>query len=99
MNFILSFAGLILFMILASYLESLKGPFLLLSVLPLPLLFVIIIIYWIDLPLTIPVYIGMIIISAFGILETFILRKELSPWKNQGEKFEIGLMPYDLKEK
>ncbi|EQA72414.1 efflux RND transporter permease subunit [Leptospira noguchii] len=99
MNFILSFAGLILFMILASYLESLKGPFLLLSVLPLPLFFVIIIIYWIDLPLTIPVYIGMIIISAFGILETFILRKELSPWKNQGEKFEIGLMPYDLKEK
>ncbi|WP_426606387.1 efflux RND transporter permease subunit (plasmid) [Leptospira interrogans serovar Hardjo-prajitno] len=99
MNFILSFAGLILFMILASYLESLKGPFLLLSVLPLPLFFVIIIIYWIDLPLNIPVYIGMIIISAFGILEAFILRKELSPWMNQGEKFEAGLMPYNLKEK
>ncbi|MDL5247123.1 efflux RND transporter permease subunit [Leptospira weilii] len=99
MNFILSFAALILFMILASYLESLKEPFLLLSVLPLPLFFIIIILYFIDVPLTIPVYIGMIIISAFAILEAFILRKELAPWKNKGEKFESGAIPYDLTEK
>ncbi|EKS06640.1 efflux RND transporter permease subunit [Leptospira santarosai] len=99
MNFILSFAALILFMILASYLESLKGPFLLLSVLPLPLFLIIIFVYFIDIPLTIPVYIGMIIISAFAILEAFILRKELAPWKDRGEKFESGTMPYDLTEK
>ncbi|WP_061249901.1 efflux RND transporter permease subunit [Leptospira alstonii] len=99
MNFILSFAALILFMILASYLESLKEPFLLLSILPLPLSCIIAVMYLVDLPLTIPVYIGMIIISALGILEAFILRKELAPWKNKGEKFESDSIPNDLREK
>ncbi|XDD50772.1 efflux RND transporter permease subunit [Leptospira sp. WS92.C1] len=81
-NYILAFSCLILFMILASYLESLKQPFLLISALPLPLIVVLTVLYILNIPLTISVYIGMILISVLAIFENFLLSKELSAYGN-----------------
>lgn len=88
MNAILSFSVLILFMILASYLESLKKPFLFLSVLPVPIACIVLVFYAFDLPLTVSIYIGMILISSFALLQTFLLNKELSNYKESLGPFD-----------
>ncbi|MBM9576363.1 efflux RND transporter permease subunit [Leptospira sp. 201903070] len=98
MNSILSFSALILFMILASYLESLRKPILLLSALPIPLTIIISSLFIMDLPITISVYIGMILISTFALFETFIFSKELSYWKNELEFKETKKLPKNIQE-
>ncbi|RHX85410.1 efflux RND transporter permease subunit [Leptospira stimsonii] len=98
MNSILSFSAFILFMILSSYLESLKKPILLLSVLPLPLALIITSLFLLNLPMTISVYIGMILISSFALFETFIFSKELSIWKSELEFKETEKLPKAIQE-
>lgn len=87
-NYILGFASLVLFMLLASFLESLQKPFLLLSVIPFPIFSILLCLFILKLPITVPVYLGVIIISALSVFETFLLMKKFEYWKMQSSELE-----------
>ncbi len=80
-NYILTFAALILFMIMASFLESFSEPLLLITSLPIPVVCIICSLYILNFPLTIPVYLGLLIISALAIFESLLLMKEFKIWR------------------
>ncbi|BDA77830.1 acriflavin resistance protein [Leptospira kobayashii] len=76
-NRLLAFSILVLFMILASYSESLKMPLIFMSFLIIPVSVLFLSASLFGMSLTIPMYISILLIGSLGILQTFIIRKTI----------------------
>ncbi len=81
-NRLLFFSIIILYMILASFTESLLQPFVLLGILPIPISVFFIIASIFNIKLTIPVYISLFLSSSISILQVFLLQKEILDQNN-----------------
>lgn len=76
-TFLLVFSLLVLYMILASYSESLFLPFSLLSFFPVPISILFVNSYIFGVPLSIPIYVNLLLVGSIGILQTAIFRKRI----------------------
>ncbi|MCE9501683.1 MAG: efflux RND transporter permease subunit [Leptospira sp.] len=89
--FILIFAFLLIFMVLASYFESVTKPFYVLVPLPFPVTCSLVVLFLAGIPISIPVYIGLLLLSGIVINQSLLqisdLEKRNSLEKKNGNEF------------
>ncbi len=81
--FIIVFAFILIYMIIASYFESLTKPLLLLIPLPIPIIVSLTILFFLNIPISIPIYIGVILLAGMVVNQSIFHVREFEKIKDE----------------